>query len=272
MKEYSADKLTTVFDYYSPKNKYIGILSIPHSGEVVPDEFKEFLTDDLHAIGQDVDFKVDDLVDIQQLNDCGIAVIVAHIHRTCIDLNRAKDICVLNWKKNSQWIQLVENSPPDNQVKLLTQKYYAPYFEMLKALIHELHKHHNEEISFIDLHSMPSKPTKYHLDINPNQKMQRSSFCVSDIEGLSCSKIFIDFACEMLKAFDNNVTQNDPYFGGHITRHIHATYKRINNIQIEINRGIYMDEEKRVLKEDLVKNLKPNLTKALVSTFEKFSS
>ena len=65
--------------------------------------------------------------------------------------------------------------------------------------------------------------------------------------------------------------QNDPYFGGHVTRHIHATYQNINNIQIEINRKIYMDEAKRELNTSLVKELKLNLTNSLIKSFVHFS-
>lgn len=272
MKDLIKENLNSVFNYFAPKNKYIGILSIPHSGEFIPSEFKSYLTDDDKAIGADVDYKVDHLVDIDQLTENGIAVIVSNIHRTCVDLNRAEQICVLNWEKNSHGVELVVNRPSKEQTKFLIQKYYRPYYEMLKTMINELHKYQKNEVSFIDLHSMPSKPTNYHLEINPNQKMVRPDFCVSDIEGISCSTDYINFICDNLKSFSPNVTQNDPYFGGHITRHVNATFKRINNIQIEINRGIYMDEEKKELNYKLVKKLKPRLTAALIKQYKEYMS
>ena len=122
----------------------------------------------------------------------------------------------------------------------------------------------------IDLHSMPSRPTEYHLKITPDQPKIRPDFCVSDISGVSCSKNFIDHMCKELESFSKNVTQNIPYFGGHITRHIQANYPDTQNIQIEISRGIYMDEDKKCLKDDLVKELKPKLTRAIINQFSKF--
>lgn len=266
------DNIPSIFSYFPPKNGYIGILSIPHSGEDIPDEFREYITDDLTVLSRDVDFKVDELVDIGQLTENGIAVLVAHIHRTCVDLNRSEDICVLNWKSNSHGEKIVFKEPDERTIEVLTGKYYSPYYEMIKSSMNELAKVQKGTVTFIDLHSMPSKPTEYHLNINPNQKLQRPDFCVSDIEGLSCDKNFIDDVCMNLNSFSKWVTQNDPYFGGHVTRHVHATYKNKNNIQIEINRGIYMDEEKRVLNSELVSKLKPNLTAALLSVFKKYSS
>lgn len=259
-----------IFNYYPPKNKYIGAVSIPHSGEVIPDEFKDYLIEDLSALNQDVDTAVHKLIDIEKLNEEGIAVIKANIHRVCVDLNRPKETAALNWKKNSHGVEIVRKELSEETRALLTQKYYAPYYEMLKALINELKRNHPRP-SFIDLHSMPSSPTAYHLEINPKQEMERPDFCVSDIEGKSCEKAFIDFVCEKLSPHYPKVYQNNPYFGGHVTRHVDATFPDTNNIQIEIKRGIYLDEPKRTLDDSLAGKLRPVLTSALVETFQRFA-
>ena len=38
-----------VYDFLPPLAPAVGILSIPHAGEVIPDSFKKFLTDDMIA-------------------------------------------------------------------------------------------------------------------------------------------------------------------------------------------------------------------------------
>lgn len=262
-------KADRIFNYHPPKNGFIGILSIPHSGETIPDEFSKYLVDDQIALDKDVDTGVHQLVDIEALTEAGIAVLKANIHRVCVDLNRSPEICVLNWQKNSQGQVLVRSNPDEGTTTLLAQKYHAPYYEMIKALINELGKRAKKP-SFIDLHSMPSTPTEYHLAITPNQEKERPDFCVSDIEGLSCEKPFIDFVCSQLEKSYNKVYQNKPYYGGHVTRHVNATFPGVNNIQIEVKRGIYMDEPKRALDSAKVAQLKPILTKALIETFKRF--
>lgn len=259
-----------IFDYFSPNGSFIGILSIPHSGETIPDEFRPFLIEDETTLSKDVDTAVHKLIDIPALNNAGIAVVKAHIHRVCVDLNRSPDICVLNWQKNSHGEELVRQNPDEEQKALLAQKYHAPYYEMLKALINELAKG-QERPSFIDLHSMPSSPTKYHLEINPQQEKERPDFCLSDIEGKSCDKAFIDFPTNELAKSYEKVYQNNPYFGGHVTRHIDAQFPETNNIQIEIKRGIYLDEPKRLLDPAKVAKLKPVLTQALINTYKNFA-
>jgi N-formylglutamate amidohydrolase len=269
MFEYNHPKSGPIFDYYTPENRFIGVLSIPHSGEWIPDEFKPYLLDDHTSLLQDVDFRVNELVDIEKLVDHGIAVQVAKVQRVAIDLNRSPELCVLNWKKNSQGVQIVLEEPTEQEVSEMITKYHTPYFEILTAMINEL-KRHQKVASFIDLHSMPSKATDYHLKINPNQKVNRPDFCLSDIEGISCEKDFINLVKKELTHLTKNITLNDPYFGGHITRHTHASIPDLNNIQIEINRGIYMDEEKFCLVEEKVAKLRPILTDGLIKTFSEF--
>ena len=258
-----------IFNFYPAENKFIGILSIPHSGEIIPQEFERFLVKDQKSRMQDVDFRVNELVDIAKLQKSGIAVIVANIHRACVDLNRSQDTSVLNWKKNSMGVELVQQEPSLEENQQLQLRYHAPYFTMLKSLIEELHRH-QQQVSFIDLHSMPSVPTDYHLKINPNQSMSRPDFCVSDISGKSCEKDFIDTICNELSNFSSDVTQNDPYFGGYITQHVDREFSYTNNVQIEIKRGIYMDEKDQKLDSKKVEALKSKLTQALINTFEKF--
>ncbi len=260
---------TPIFEFYPPANEMIGILSIPHSGEQLPDEFKTYLVPDRKTIMQDVDYQVHKLVDIEKLTAAGIAVIKANIIRTAIDLNRNKETALLNWKMNSKGKQVVTTEPDQLCAKALLEKYYSPYFEMLKNLIFQL-RGHTHMPSFIDLHSMPSRAEAYHLKINPKQDIIRPHFCLSDVEGKTCEPDFLHKIGELLKQEYSNVNYNDPYFGGHITRFINDAYDPINNIQIEISREIYMEETDQSLVADRVSKLRPVLTNSLIQHFEYF--
>ena len=261
-------ELPTVFKLYPTQKAPIGLLSIPHSGEVIPEEFRQYFHNDAKAINEDVDYKVHELVNIKELNDSGVIVLVAHIHRTCVDLNRKREICVTNWKKNSQGIEIIKKNPSSEEQERLTQKYYDPYYEILKTTLKKIEKVTKSTVSFVDLHSMPSKPTAYHLAITPNQPKARPGFCVSDIEGISCKPQFINHFCEQLKSVNEDVLQNIPYFGGNITRHTHATVENVENIQIEINRSLYMNEKEKTLLATSTTEFREKLTNALIKGFE----
>jgi N-formylglutamate amidohydrolase len=249
-----------IFHYFAPKGTFKALISIPHSGEIVPDEFKKYLLDDFREISIDVDTAVDKLIDIDYLNSQGIGVLVANIHRACIDLNRSTDLAVLAWKKNSQGHQIVLKEPSQETRELYLEKYHTPYFTFLKGLIEDLEERY-ERPSVVDLHSMPSKATEYHLAITPNQKVDRPDFCLSDISGISCEKDFIETITKQLISIGYTATNNDPYFGGYVTREIHRLFPKTNNIQIEICRRIYLDETTRELVPELSTNLKKQLTK-----------
>lgn len=241
------------------------LISIPHSGEIIEDEFRPFLIEEKKHLYQDVDSFVDQLVDIEALNEKGISVIIAHHQRVCVDLNRSPDKALLNWEKNSRGVKIVKARPSVQEERKLIQHYHAPYFTMLKSLIEHGIKEQSHRFHFVDLHSMPSRPTAYHLSITPDQPMTRPDFCVSDISGKSASDEYMSSIVSQLETFSNNVTRNIPYFGGHITRWVDQEFPSLNNIQIEISRATYMNEETRVLIEDKAKKLKKNLTKALLN-------
>ena len=264
----SLDNKPAIFELYSPHVPIIGVLSIPHSGEILPEEFKEYLINDPVLIARDVDYGVHHLVDIEKLNQNGIAVIKSNIIRTAIDLNRSRDKCFLNWEKNSHGEKIVLKRPDKNTEEKLIQTYYAPYYEVMTAMINEL-KYKMKIASFIDLHSMPSTPTEYHYQQNPNQKAHRPDFCLSDDFGDTCESSFIETVKHLLEKHYSQVKINDPYIGGHITKYV-TTIPEVNNIQIEIKRDIYMDESKRELIRDLSEPLKPILTDCLIQTFTKF--
>jgi N-formylglutamate deformylase len=96
----------------------------------------------------------------------------------------------------------------------------------------------------------------------------RPNFCLSDVNGETCSPDFINFIKNDLAKDYKNVSINSPYFGGHVTRYLNKKHKSLNNIQIEISRTLYMNEENKELKEN--SDLKKNLTRSLINLFNQF--
>lgn len=260
-----------LFDYYPPQNGYNGLISIPHSGLDIPPEMQQYLTEKSEDLNRDVDFYVHLLIDIPTLQENGVAILKANIHRTAIDLNRSRDIACFAWKNNSHGVKIVQKEPAPEQQEEFLNHYYSPYYEMLKAMINELY-HYQKIPSIIDLHSMPSEATAYHLKITPDQDKFRPDFCLSDRSGLTCEKKFIDYFCDHLSQNYSQVTQNKPYYGGHVTQHIQHHFQGTNNIQIEINRKLYMHERDFTLITNKQVKLKKHLTQALVDGFKHFSS
>ncbi|MGE3610226.1 MAG: N-formylglutamate amidohydrolase [Bacteriovoracaceae bacterium] len=262
---------TPLFELHTPKSDiYRGLISIPHSGEDIPEVFEKFLSGNEFAYKSDVDFKVNELVNIEELQKAGIAVLVAHVHRICVDLNRSEENCVLFWKENTQGEPLVIRNPNPEEIQTFIETYHRPYFEVLKSALKDLERKKKNLVSMIDLHSMPSRPTEYHMKQNPNQKQTRPDFCLSDRRGKTCAPEFIDYFQKLFASNGFDASINDPYIGGYVTEYVDRF--RTNNIQIEINRSIYMDEKLKILVPEKVASLRPALTNILINGFEKFDS
>ena len=258
-----------IFSFYSPHQLPLkGILSIPHSGEWIPDEFLPYLTTSLHDLNQDLDYKVNELVDIEKLTQQGIAVLVSHVHRVCIDLNRAPELAVFAWRENTQGITLVTKNPEEAFCEKALHRYHFPYFEMLRSVLDEGKKNRQTPLPVIDLHSMPCKPTSYHLKKNPHQKLIREDFCLSDLKGKSCDPQYINFA-HTLFSKEFSVSINDPYLGGYVTQFFHQCGGN-QAIQIEINRSLYMNESSITLIDSKANGLKEKITNNLQKIFEEF--
>ncbi|MBY0515493.1 MAG: N-formylglutamate amidohydrolase [Bacteriovoracaceae bacterium] len=260
-----------LFTFHPPlTDKPVGLVSIPHSGEDVPDEFLNYLAADINVMREDVDFKVDELVDIEALQKAGIGVLVAHVHRVCVDLNRSPEQSVLFWQVNTKGVPLVKKNPTDQERSDFIQRYHAPFFEIYSSLIRDLERRLKGAVPVVDLHSMPSRATAYHMKQNPNQRQERADFCVSDQRGKTCSEEYIKWFTHSLTQFGHEAVINDPYIGGYVTTFVDGF--RTNNIQIEINRRIYMDEVKKVLIPEKAPQIKELLTRVLSEGLAKYSA
>lgn len=85
----------------------------------------------------------------------------------------------------------------------------------------------------IDCHSMPASSLlpRDHADI-----------VLGDAHGTACAPSVIAVVEELLRACGFVVRRNDPYAGGYITRHYGRPRRGTHAVQIELNRGLYMDE------------------------------
>lgn len=267
----SSTSLLNVMDFYAPLSKeWRGVVSIPHSGETIPEEFNPYLCATKKAYNEDIDFKVAELISIDKLRLQGVGVLVARIHRVAIELNRTANESVLYWEENTNGVKMVGKTPEEKKRNAWVHKYYHPYYGLIKYIFNKLAlKFPEQRIPFVDLHSMPSKPTSYHLKLNPEQNESRPHFCISDLKGKSCAPEYITWVKDSLSKFNFSPAINNPYFGGNLTKY--AARFATNAIQIEINRSLYMNEKNKTLLTDgSVEKLREALDTTLSGLFMTF--
>ena len=116
---------------------------------------------------------------------------------------------------------------------------YRPYHQALKTLVADTRAAFGWCL-LIDCHSMPSVGGP--MDQDPG--MSRVDFVLGDSFGTSCHGSITKHVEQILTAAGYTVTRTIPYSGGYTTVHYGRPSSGIHALQIEINRSLYMDEQK----------------------------
>jgi N-formylglutamate deformylase len=237
-------------------------LSIPHSGERVPDEVPW-----LHGLPEeilmcDVDRFVDRLYE-PVVNDLKLACVKTQWHRYVVDLNRLPDdvdaesvvgsknpagmfTTGLHWIKTTRGTRILFKPMSHELHENLVMRYFEPFHSDVRDAYTFYREKGATKIYQLDAHSMPSMGTSAHRD--PGQV--RAEIVVSDFEGKSCEAWYKDLVMDSYRKAGFEVAYNWPYLGGRVTQTYGKPEAGQHAIQVEINRALYMDEEsKRIIPE-----------------------
>lgn len=115
---------------------------------------------------------------------------------------------------------------------------YRPYHRTLNALLEEV-LNNSGSVLLLDCHSMPSNATNY---LSP--QLAAVDVVIGDRYEASCPAEVTNFVEGLLRAQGLRVVRNKPYAGGFITQNYGSPTLGRNALQIELNRGLYMDEQR----------------------------
>lgn len=117
------------------------------------------------------------------------------------------------------------------------ERLYRPFHAAIRNLLDELAARFGFAV-LIDCHSMPSGASarQFHG--------ARPDFVIGDRFGSSCDPALTRLVRQQLGKSGYRVQLNRPYAGGFITEHYGRPINGCHAIQIEINRGLYLDEAK----------------------------
>ena len=244
-------------------------ISVPHSGEKIPNEVQW-----LSGLGEPIVMcDVDRFVDLlykPAIEELSLIHVLARWHRYVADLNRLpgdidKDSVVgstnrsgsfttgLHWSKTTRGQTLMTEPISHELHERIVNNYYWPFHDEVKSCYEKFKKQGHKKVYQLDAHSMPSVGTWAHRD--PGEK--RTQVVVSDVDGTSCEREYKDLIVHAYKGAGFEVTSNWPYKGGRVTQTYGDPDKGQHVIQVELNRGLYMDEETKRL--DTVKSKKISL-------------
>ena len=114
---------------------------------------------------------------------------------------------------------------------------HRPYHAALTELLAEAQAAHGVAI-LIDWHSMPAAAAR------SSGRDRPCDMVLGDRFGAACAAPLSLRVERELEAMGYRVTRNTPYAGGYTTEHYGRPAKGVHALQIEINRGLYLDEAK----------------------------
>ncbi len=252
-------------EYNADKINYPLLLSVPHSGTYFPPEFLQNVKFDEKNLRRNEDIFVDELV--KGAVDGGITAMKMEVSRTFIDLNRDrleldpqmfynypenKEILFdkhcrvglgvvhrINYKRENIYDGLLDYAEVENRLKYV----YDVYHNRLNQLIAKCIKKFGFCL-LLDCHSMPSKictiiDSRKGIDI-----------CLGNLFSQSCPQEMSDLLATQFWNKNYTVEFNCPYSGAFITFNYCQPRRNMYTLQLEINRGLYADEENLQKSED----------------------
>lgn len=233
------------------------VFNSPHSGRFYPSRFLAMSKLDAMAIRRSEDCYVDEL--FGGVVPLGAPMLAANFPRAYLDANREP------WELDPR--MFAEAVPPHANTRSArvagglgtvprlvgegqeiyggklplaeavgrVEAVYKPYHEQLKRLLSRTHAAFGHAV-LIDCHSMPAS-------IRLGDSGVRPDFIVGDRFGVACAPALSEAAIAILSGLGYRVVHNKPYAGGFITEHYGRPARGLHALQIEVNRGLYMDEK-----------------------------
>lgn len=232
----------------------------PHSGTRYPEDFGAALP--LHELRRGEDTHVDRLW--ERAPDLGATLVAAEFPRTYIDPNRALgdlDAGMLDgpWPGPLQpspkaalgfglvWRQVRAGTPvyarplPVAEVQRRIATCWQPYHDAVQQAAQAALQRWGA-LWHLNLHSMPHDAYQ-RLGIDSPTPL--ADFVLGDLHGRSCEAGFTRAVMEALERQGFRVTVNDPYEGQELVRLVGAPHEQRHSLQVEIHRGLYMNEATR---------------------------
>ena len=252
------------------------VFALPHSGRDYGVSFLNQSILDQLSIRSSEDAFLDQL--IVGIEKYGSPKIIANAPRAFIDLNRSTDELdpalisgIKNNIKNprissglgviprvvSHGKEIYRGKLSFEQAQSRIKYYWKPYHTDLSNLLQRSQSVFGQSL-LIDIHSMPHEAVS-----TQSSFIKPPEIVVGDRFGMSSDPEFTNLVISILKQHEFRVAKNTPFAGAFITKHHGKVKKRIHALQLEIDRSLYMDEEK-ISPNSEFEELKTRLFPALI--------
>jgi N-formylglutamate deformylase len=233
------------------------VFNSPHSGRDYPERLLEQTRLDHLALRASEDVLVDQLY--APAPDFGAPLLAATLPRAWLDLNRGPtelDPSLVSGARSPGLNQRIAaglgvvprivaegKAIYDGKISLTDAKarvrdVHEPYHARLESLLLRARRMFGYAILF-DCHSMPSEA----LRAAPRVNRQVPQIVLGDRFGAAAPRQIVSATQEAFEAEGFVVARNAPFAGGYITQRYGRPARGLNAVQIEIDRGLYLDQK-----------------------------
>ena len=236
------------------------VFASPHSGRYYPPEMMKASALDAAAIRRSEDAYVDRL--IQSCTEFGAPLISARYARAYVDVNREPyeldasmfedELPAFACSRSARVAaglgsiarvvaegqEIYRGKLTFHDAKQRIEAVHRPYHLALSRLLDEAVRDQGLAI-LIDWHSMPSAAA--------GSRAAGPDFVLGDRFGAACDREVTNVLERALVALGYRVARNAPYAGGHTTEFYGKPTRGIHALQVEIDRGLYLDEARMEL-------------------------
>jgi len=126
-----------------------------------------------------------------------------------------------------------------DEARLRIDTCWRPYHARIKSLLSEAHELFGQAI-LVDCHSMPHEA----VAMTRNAQSRRPDVVLGDRFGASASSEVVDLIEAAFTSAGLQVARNAPFAGAYVTQTYGRPARHQHAIQIEIDRALYMDEDR----------------------------
>lgn len=238
------------------------VLDSPHSGVHYPDDFG--FVCDLATLRRAEDTHVEKLYDFAA--SMGVAWIEALFPRSYVDVNRnltevdtslfvepwpepvETDPAAMSkirlgkgliWRMTDDGVAIYDKPLTVEQVRSRIARCWQPYHAAVGQAIEAAHARHGYSIH-LNCHSMPAIASSHATEF-PGEA--HADFVIGNRDESTSSAALGQWLCDWLRGRGYSVSYNHPYKGVELVRRYGDPAQNRHSIQVEINRGLYMNEQ-----------------------------
>lgn len=252
------EDLAPPFDVEEPAAAGPVVCNSPHSGCAYPASFLAQSRLELSALRRSEDTFVDEL--FGEAPAYGVPLMRAHFPRAFLDVNRepyeldprmfegrlpafanTRSLRVAGGLGTVARVvgdarEIYPKRIPVTEALGRIENFYKPYHRTLRKLVTRAKKNFGFAL-LLDCHSMPS-------NAGNRDERPRADIVLGDRYGTSCAPAITEAIERILRSQGHIVLRNKPYAGGFITEHYGDPATGLHALQIEVNRALYMDEQR----------------------------